>query len=220
MSKVIIASDIRLYREGLSTALLLDGRFEVCATAADKEGVLRGIDRETPDALLLDMAMPEALLTIQTVAHHGSQTKVIALGMSEQPDAILSCAEAGVSGYVSREGSISDLINTLDCALRDELLCSPRVAALLLQQVSALSCQHSEDDYAHKLTPREREVVQLVAEGLSNKQIAQRLQISVSTAKNHVHNLFSKLKVRHRSEIMAISWRVGAHGLPRITENH
>ena len=219
MSKVIIASDIRLYREGLSTALLLDGQFEVCATAADKKGVLRSIDCETPDALLLDMAMPEAITTIQTVAHHSPQTKVIALGMSENPDAILSCAEAGVSGYVSREGSISDLIDALDSALRDELLCSPRVAALLLQQVSALSGQHIENDCVHKLTPREREVVILVAEGLSNKQIAKRLNISVSTAKNHVHNLFNKLKIRHRSEVMAISWHAGTHSPQRITDS-
>ncbi len=200
-------------------ALGREDHFKVCATAANKTAVLNGIASEAADALLVDTAMPEAIDIIKTVAQCGCAIKVIALGVNEHPDAILSCAEAGISGYVSRDGSINQLIDTINSALRDEFICSPRIAALLLQQVSALSVQQVGDNAMQKLTPRERQVVILVSEGLSNKQIARRLNISVSTTKNHIHNILNKLEVQQRSEIMAISWRSGALNSQRPAES-
>ena len=200
-------------------ALGREDHFKVCATAANKTAVLNGIASEAADALLVDTAMPETIDIIKTVAQCGSAIKVIALGVNEHSDAILSCAEAGISGYVSRDGSINQLIDTINSALRDEFICSPRIAALLLQQVSALSVQQVGDNAMQKLTPRERQVVMLVSEGLSNKQIARRLNISVSTTKNHIHNILNKLEVQQRSEIMAISWRSGALNSQRPAES-
>ena len=223
MSKVIIASDIRLYREGLSIALSLDEQVEVCAISANADDVQHSIQSTSPDALLLDMAMPQAMSIIQNVVQHHPRLKIIALGVNENSESILSCAQAGVAGYVSREGSMDDLIKALTGALRDEFICSPKVAALLLHQVCELSCQQPEDsnetDQMHKLTPREREVVNLIAEGLSNKQIARRLDISVSTAKNHVHNLLDKLNARHRSEVVAMLWDSGLLRPQRPTQS-
>jgi two-component system, NarL family, nitrate/nitrite response regulator NarL len=100
----------------------------------------------------------------------------------------------------------------------DELICSPRVAALLFQQIGALSSLRINTDYLHKLTRREHEVLTLIAEGLSNKQIAQRLDITLSTTKNHVHNLLNKLQVHRRSEVMAISNVFGAFSLQSVAE--
>ena len=218
MSKVIITSDIRLYREGLSIALAMDPEIEVCAVAACFDEALNVVNTTSPDALLIDMAMPKAIQIIHAVVQAASQIKVIALGVSENPASILECAEAGVAGYVSRDGSVNDLTRAVASALRNEFICTPRVAAVLLQQVCALSSPTIEEEHINKLTPREREVVKLLAEGLSNKKIAQRLDISVSTAKNHVHNLLYKLKASHRSEVVAMLWDKGIPDPQRNTQ--
>ena len=138
----------------------------------------------------------------------------MALGVSEAEDDILECAEAGIAAYVLREGSIEDLVETLEATVRGELCCTPKVAATLMRRLAALAAtQPSALDATH-LTSRELGILRLIERGLSNKEIAGRLFIEVSTVKNHVHHVLEKLQVRTRGEAAA-RYRRDLSRLPR-----
>ena len=111
-------------------------------------------------------------------------------------------AEAGLDGFVSAEADIDELVATARTAVRGELLCSPRVAAILRRRITTLARDHTRDETA-RLTSREREVMGLVDAGLSNREVARQLRIEVSTVKNHIRSVFEKLDVRDRNEAAA-----------------
>ena len=135
------------------------------------------------------------------------QTKIVALGAAEVESVLIECAKAGVAGFVAPGGSISDVIAAVHSAMRGELVCSPRTAGLLLSHVSALAARPPHDLEKDALTQREKEIAQLVGQGLSNKQIALALGIQNPTVKNHVHSILSKLNMQRRIEIAAQSGR-------------
>lgn len=116
---------------------------------------------------------------------------------------MLACAEAGVSGFVSRNGSIHDAVTAVHCAVRNELVCSPRIAALLFSRVAAAGSKRLVDRDNDALIRREHEIVSLIMQGLSNKEISRQLRIQNATVKNHIHNILSKLQVRRRGEVAA-----------------
>lgn len=116
---------------------------------------------------------------------------------------MLACAEAGVSGFVSRNGSIHDVVTAVHCAVRNELVCSPRIAALLFSRVAAAGSKRLVDRDNDALIRREHEIVSLIMQGLSNKEISRQLRIQNATVENHIHNILSKLQVRRRGEVAA-----------------
>jgi DNA-binding NarL/FixJ family response regulator len=116
---------------------------------------------------------------------------------------VIACAEAGIAAYVAREGSLDDLVATLHSVMRGEARVSPRIAAVLLRRVGDMATGRAQRVRASPLTERETEIAGLVADGLSNKQIARRLRIRLPTVKNHVHNILEKLEVGRRTEIGA-----------------
>ena len=122
--------------------------------------------------------------------------------MPESEQDVVACAEAGVAGYVTRDASIDDLVATIDSVVRGEALLSPTVGATLLRGVAAPAVG-DRHDIGERLTAREWEVLDLVGEGLSNKQIAKRLEIETPTVKNHVHNILEKLDAHSRTEAAA-----------------
>ena len=124
---------------------------------------------------------------------------IVGFGLGDEAADALACAEAGLVGFVGREGTIDDLAAALAAALAGEVRCSPRVAALLCGRVATLARGRAAP--AGGLTSREREVAELVSEGLSNKQIALRLGIGPATVKNHVHAVLEKLHVARRGAI-------------------
>jgi DNA-binding NarL/FixJ family response regulator len=128
---------------------------------------------------------------------------MVALAVPDQEARVLACAEAGVSSYVPREASLADLAAAIESAARGEAVCSPRMTALLFRRVRVLSRVRPEPAEVPELTARQWEIIDLIDEGLSNKEIARRLYIEVPTVKNHVHNILDKLQVRRRSEAAA-----------------
>jgi DNA-binding NarL/FixJ family response regulator len=116
---------------------------------------------------------------------------------------VFACAEARVSGFVSRNGSIQDLVAAVHCAVRNELVCSPRVAALLFGRVASIRSERVGERPNGGLTRREHEIVSLITQGLSNKEIARQLRIQNPTVKNHIHSILGKLQVRRRGEVAA-----------------
>lgn len=201
--RVLLAVNVRLYREGLARALASEKRICVVRAVARVEDALAGVAEFRPDIVLLDIGMAEALSAVGVIADQFPKTRVVGLGVPDAAGVVLACAEAGVAGYVMPEGSVEDLVAAVISAARGELHCSPRVAATLLHRVAQLASERSWGSAFTTLTQRENLIVQLIAEGLTNKEIAARLSIEVATVKSHVHNILEKLNARTRGEVAA-----------------
>ncbi len=198
MIRTLVVSDIRLYREGLSDALARGGRCEVVALAADVFAALDEIQAHRPDVVLLDLALVDADEAVAALAGGDPPVKVVALGVREVPSEVIALAEAGVAGYGTRDATLDQLVDVVESVASGEMVCSPRIAALLLQRVAAAGARDRNRHDDGRLTRRENQIVGLIDEGLSNKQIAQRLSIEVATVKNHVHSILDKLGVDRR----------------------
>lgn len=209
MIRALIAGRSRVHREALAVALSQAGRVRVLGTASHREDVLTHLAEAPPDIVLVDFTMPDALSIVAEVRRRTPSVKVVAITLGESETEVIQLAEAGVAGYVLPDGSLDDLVIAVESAVRGELYCPPRVAFTLLRRVGAMALgreREEEDEHSpiHALTQREREILQLVDQGMSNKQIARHLGIEVATAKNHVHNILKKLHVHRR--INASAW--------------
>jgi two-component system nitrate/nitrite response regulator NarL len=203
MMRVAIITDIRLYREGLAEALARQREIDVVGTAADGRVGLERVQRLLPDVVLLDMAMLDSVATARALGAAAPGVKVVALAVPETEVHVLAIAEAGIAGYVPREGSIDDLVDTLRGVANGEIHCSPRIVAGLFRRVATLALERRPERTPGRLTARELEIVELIDEGLSNKEIAHRLCIGLPTVKNHVHNVLEKLELGSRAEAAA-----------------
>ncbi len=210
MFRVAIVTDVRLYREGLQRVLEQDGHLQVVHQASSVEELLAELPTRQPEAVLLDIAIPGALDAVRSSPAIRQGVKVVALGLTGNEHDVVACAEAGIAGYVCREGSVEELVQAVESALREELRCSKRIAGALLRRVASLAEHRRREriDHLH-LTSREHEVARLLDQGLTNKEISSRLFIEVSTVKNHVHSILEKLDVRTRGEAAAKLRRIG-----------
>jgi two-component system, NarL family, nitrate/nitrite response regulator NarL len=209
--RTAVAGEIAIYREGLAEILDREPGIDVVATATSAEETLEIVARIRPRVVLLDMAMPKSIDAVHAVNATASEVKVLALCVPDIEHEIIACAEAGVAGYVTRQASLTDVIAAVESVVREETLCSPRIAAALLRHVASLAAER-ERALEPCLTARETQVVELLQEGLSNKQIGQRLHIELPTVKNHVHNILEKLNVGRRAEAVAIVQRARGGG--------
>lgn len=198
---VFIVGSVRVYREALAEAFEKHDEIRVIGLAAAAHAALRPIRDLGPDIVLVDMSVPDAIAAARTLSAV-APAKIVALAAPEDEQSIVACAEAGVAAFVSSEATFDDIVTATEAVVRGETVCSPRVAATLLRRVAndARARQHGE--FA-PLTLRERQVVALIDEGLSNKEIAAELCIELSTVKNHVHHLLEKLGARGRGEAAA-----------------
>lgn len=208
MIRVEIVSDIRLYREGLAEILDREGSISVCGIAYTVNNAIKEIKDNSPDVVILDMTMASSCDAINCIVSSYPKIKLVVLSVTEDEDTILSCAKAGVAGYLSREASIQELVYTVCGVVDGEIYCPRRIAASLFHKLKSLSndkevCTSTkplkfDDSRAVFLTKREKQIASLISDGLSNKQIARSLTIEVSTVKNHVHNILNKMGVNNR----------------------
>jgi two-component system, NarL family, nitrate/nitrite response regulator NarL len=198
--RVFIVAGIRLYREGLAWALQREFGFAVTGTASSAATAAASLRERPADMVVLDALTPDAGTAIHAIRAERPVAKVVALGVPEDERAV-GWAEDGIATYLPREASLGDVAGALDSLARGEEVSSPRIAGQLLRRVAGL-CPPSRGDSA--LTSREREIVALIDQGLSNKEIAGRLVIEVATVKNHVHNILEKLRVGSRREAAAV----------------
>jgi two-component system nitrate/nitrite response regulator NarL len=206
MIRVVIISHVSLYREGLIRILSQIQDVFVVGQAhslEDASGLLADVFAEV---VLVDLASAHGLEEVRALSSRFPRSRFLALGVENSGAAIVDCAEAGIAGYVAREGSVDDLLKTIRCTASGELRCSPQIAAALMQRVTALASLGRARG-AHELTRRETQIVELVQQGLTNKEIALRLSIATATVRNHVHNILEKLGARTRGEAAAITRR-------------
>jgi two-component system, NarL family, nitrate/nitrite response regulator NarL len=203
MIDVLVVADIPLYREGMARALGHGRRVHVLGTATSSQEALSRVRDLKPEVILVDVAMNDGFDTVRAIGEATPEAKVVALAVSDTEADVIACAEAGVWGYVPRDGTLDDLEAVVESVARGESLCSPRIAASLLRRVGALAAELRGPPPVTSLTARELEVAALLDQGLSNKEIAQRLSIAVPTVKNHVHSILDKLHVNRRTEAAA-----------------
>jgi DNA-binding NarL/FixJ family response regulator len=193
---------VRLLREGLVLSLSRQPALAV-ADAAGLTISPTHIAAARPDVVLVDVGTPGGLAALLALRHALPDLKIVAVAVSDVEHEVVACAEAGVSGFVSRDGSIQDLVTAIHCAMRNELVCSPRIAGMLFRRVAAIRSERSVGPDNSALTRREHEIVSLMTQGLSNKEIARHLRIQNATVKNHIHSILAKLHVHRRGEVAA-----------------
>jgi two-component system nitrate/nitrite response regulator NarL len=199
MIRVLVVTHVRLYRDGLVQAIGEDARFVVAGTAGTLFDAVESVQRSRADIALIDAMTVDLDGAVPALRAVAPELRVLALAVPENEGDVVACAEAGASAIVTSDTPLPALLQTMESVDRGELLCTPRVAASLLHRVQSLS-RYGEAAPAQHLTYREREVLQLIDQGFSNKEIAGALFIELGTVKNHVHNILNKLKVARRSE--------------------
>jgi two-component system, NarL family, nitrate/nitrite response regulator NarL len=202
LPRVFIVSDVRLCREGLALSLASRQSVGVVGSASAAEALQR-VALVQPDVVVLGAEVDPALDLPRRLRERAPGVKTIAIAASDAEQDLLAWAEAGASAYAGPDCSADDLVDIVHQVLRGELVCPPRLTALLFGRIAALSAGQVRESAGAALTQREREIVPLLEEGLSNKEIARRLTIGSATVKNHVHNILEKLQVSRRGEISA-----------------
>jgi two-component system nitrate/nitrite response regulator NarL len=201
--RLLIVADVRLYREGLAASLMSREQFVVTGACASRMEALAQIERLDVDVVVVDMASRESLELIADLRRLRAAARILAFAVEEVSSEILDCAEAGAAGYVTVDASIDELVAGIECVFRGELVCPPHIAATLFGHVARRAERSLRGAERRTLTSRERQVLHLIQDGYSNKEIAGELNISEPTVKNHVHNLLDKLQVTSRSQAAA-----------------
>jgi two-component system nitrate/nitrite response regulator NarL len=205
--RIVVVSPMRIYREGLAHALAQYGSISVVGAVGHINDLTPILKDAAVDVVLFDLAAEGGLTALRRLAS-SFELKVVVLGLSEEEAHIVACARAGIAGYVTLDGTLHELVQRARDATVGEFNCPPRVAATLLRSLAVSTMVDNPRTATGRLTPRESEIVQLIARGLSNKQIARHLTIQVATVKNHVHNILEKLGVRRRADAVRVAYAI------------
>jgi two-component system NarL family response regulator len=201
--RVLLADPHALFRRGVRLVLEDEPDIEVVGEAGEGLDAVERIVELTPDLVLMDVRMPgvSGIEATRRVREQVPSVKVAILTVSEDDDDLFAAVRAGATGYLLKEVSIEELPDAVRAVARGHSLISPSMASRLLVEFNALSRRVEEQaGNAPRLSDRELEVLQLVARGLSNKEIATELVIAENTVKNHVRNILEKLQLRSRME--------------------
>ena len=206
---ILLVNEIRLMGNVISAALEDEPDIHVVASITDIEEALKIVEENVVDVALVSTRLPDqgALKLTQAITELAPATKVLALGMTEEKKRVLRYVEAGAAGYVLKDDSLDDMIETIRAAEEGKVFVSPKIAAAMMERLSDLAQMFSDIENSvtddADLTDRELEVLELIGEGLTNQQISERLVIEVGTVKNHVHSILEKLNVSSRGEAAA-----------------
>jgi DNA-binding NarL/FixJ family response regulator len=206
--RVLIADDHAILREGVRALLTAADDIEVVAQAADGREAIEQVKKVDPDVVLMDIAMPglgglEAAIELRKM---GARARILILSQYEDREYVRRLLRAGVSGYVLKKSAGTELANAIRAAHRGGLVLDPEVARAAMDHAGG---EAGAPDPWETLTDREKQVFKLVAEGRSNKEVAELLGISVKTAMSHREHVMEKLQLHNRTELVRYALRVG-----------
>ena len=209
--KVMIVDDHEVVRLGIKTALEPEEEIEVVGDLGDARVALREAEIKRPDVVLMDVRMPgmDGIEACRVLREILPETRVVMLSSYSEEQAVMSSIMAGASGYLLKNTPRADLVSAVLSAARGESLLDPAVTTRVLDRLKELAAKE-QDKEAALLSDREREVLALVAQGLTNKEIAAKLIISQHTARNHVSRILDKLGLTRRTEAATFA---AQHGL-------
>ncbi|MCI0880007.1 MAG: response regulator transcription factor [Chloroflexi bacterium] len=197
-----MVDDHAVVRDGLRVMLDRREEFVVVGEAENGLEAVAKVRELEPDVILMDLRMPElnGVEAMRQIRAENSEAKFLVLTTYDTDEYIFDAIEAGAKGYLLKDASREDLFQAISAVHRGESLVQPRVASRVLDRLAQLTRQAGQAAEPQLLSDRELEVLQLMASGAANKQIASDLTISESTVKTHVTNIFQKLDVNHRTE--------------------
>ncbi len=209
--RVLIADDHELFRRGLRMVLEDEDDIEVVGEAGDGTDAVALTSETVPDVVVMDVRMPEVsgIDATAQIKEELPHTKILMLTISDEEDDLYEAIKAGANGYLLKEISIDEVGDAVRSVHGGQSLISPSMASKLLDEFAAMVKKEEEKQQvpAPRLTPREMEVLQHVAQGMNNRQIAKALFISENTVKNHVRNILEKLHLHSRMEAVVYAVR-------------
>ncbi|MFD4629234.1 response regulator [Streptomyces sp. NPDC058284] len=209
---VLIADDQPLVRRGLSLILLSDPAVEVVGEVGDGEQAIAAAHELRPDVVLMDIRMPvlDGVGATGRLAAELPGCRVLALSTFDMDEHVVGALRAGAAGFLPKDVSPEELVAALRTVHRGEAVVAPRLLTRLLATfVTPAPAAHPPGEDLSSLTPREVEVLRLIAAGLDNSEIAQRMRIGVQTVKNHATGIFAKLGVRDRAQAVIVAYESG-----------
>jgi DNA-binding NarL/FixJ family response regulator len=209
--RLMLVDDHTVVRDGLSAMLSRQDDFQVVGQATNGLEAVEKFRELKPDVVLMDLRMPQldGVEAMRRIRAENSDARFIVLTTFDTDEYIFDAIEAGAKGYLLKDASRDELFLAVRAVHRGESLIEPGVAARVLDRLAQLSRHQAQPDPSDLLSEREVEVLQLMARGSANKQIAAALSISESTVKTHVANIFQKLDVNHRTEAVTQALQKG-----------
>jgi two-component system nitrate/nitrite response regulator NarL len=198
---IVLLSDVRFVREALVTFLQRHDKIRIVGAFDEFGTEFEQSLTSQPDIVLIDTALIGGTAAVRRTKQVAPEVRVVAFALAESENDVIAWAESGVSGYIPRSAALDDVVPLLECTMRGEQPCSPTVASGLVRRIAIGA--HAVPDHK-SLTRREIQIVGLISKGLSNKEIANTLEIGLTTAKSHVHNVLGKLGLVRRSQ--AAQW--------------
>lgn len=207
--RLLIVDDHAVVRQGLQMFLKLDGELEIIGEASNGQQAIEYVEKLKPDIVLMDLLMPVmgGVEAITIIRRDFPNTEVIALTSVLEDKAVVDAIRAGAIGYLLKDTEADELIRAIKAASAGQVQLSPQAAARLMREVRT-------PDSPESLTERETDVLRLLATGLSNKEIANKLIIGEKTVKTHVSNILAKLDLRSRTQAALYAARIGLIELP------
>ena len=213
MIRILLVDDQAIVREGLRAMLGVEPDMEIVGEAASGREALTLVPRLRPDIVLMDVRMPDldGLATLERLKRADPDTAVIMVSLYDDADYLYRAVSAGAAGYILKEASRTELVRAVRATAQGGSIISPGMLRELLDRMSALmsptSCPPPSAELA--LTPRETEVLQQVALGKTNQEIAAELIVSATTVKTHIQNILQKLNVSDRTQAAVVALRCG-----------
>ena len=208
--RVMLVDDKPLMRSGIASLLRSDGH-DVVGEANDGREALDLVARVSPDLILMDIRMPGmgGLEATRLIKAKHPNTKIVMLTVSDDEDDLFEAVKSGAEGYLMKDLEASQFFEALDAVDRGEAVIPTRLAGNLLEEFRSKSKQAQATESGDSLSAREQEVLDLVSQGLTNKEVADKLFISENTVKYHMKNILEKLHLRNRSQVIAWAARHG-----------
>lgn len=205
---LVIVSQVRFVRESLSEVLGRENGWTILGLCRDLIEASAACRDLRPDAVLLDASFPDGHRAVSSLRAAAAGCRIVAFALVETEDNVISWAEAGIAGYVPSTAGMAELATMLGAVMDGAQCCSARVAAGLFRRLGETGARRADRgpaDQLAALTSREQQIITMIGTGMSNKDIARRLNIGLATTKTHVHNLLVKLNLQRRGQAAALA---------------